>query len=208
MYAASLLVVIGAAFSPNAAVHHARPLQTRARGQQPAPSMVFYQRDMTFSSISDPRLCISEVYRLAEQVCSWTAEEWDTLNAAPFKLILDPEASKKIGGVVVHFVGWGGQGRDGRLEIELVAEKRPRTRRLVWTSVGSRRVIAEDTLFKLVLEEVRRGSLRSSCKLALLSMYPRSTEAALGAMDIENQRLRKQLKATGVSYDEQTATRG
>ena len=168
--------------------------------------MRFYQRDMTFSEVNNVTFCLNRIYRIAEEVCAWTGDDWTMLKAEPHKLVLDRVASRRIGGVVIDFMGWGGQGRDGRLEIEFVSAsfafegtrdgegKRPRTTKLVWTTVGSRRVIAEDLLFKLVLHDIRRGALGKHCSLILPKLYPRSVDAAYTALSIENRRLRRQLE--------------
>ena len=93
---------------------------------------------MVFKKLDEER-AMSSVYRVAEFVCSCTKEEWDILDAPPHRLLLDAKASEKIGGVVIHFGSRGGEGRDGRLEIECVAggfsweRKKPRIKRIVFT---------------------------------------------------------------------------
>lgn len=222
--AVPLLLVVGAAFVPPTAVRpptrHCtraplsadavhRPTAGRSHCRALPTQMRFYQRDITFSSLQDERFAMTQVYRLAVRVCSWTADEWALFKAPPHKLELDEKASKKIRGVVIHFIGWGGQGRDGKLEIELedcrgfsFEGKGPTTKRLVWTTSGSRRVIAEDALFKLVLEDVRRGSLSNMATLAFPKIYPRSMEATLYAIQIENGRLRRRLLELGEDLTE------
>jgi hypothetical protein len=216
-----LLAILGAGFVPPTTLHRSshpptsaitvhRPLQSAAVARTKGAYAVFFQRDLTFDRLDDEELAMAHIYRLAEAVCSYTKEDWDMWNAAlPPPLLLDKKASKKIGGVVIHYLGWGGQGREGSLEIECVDQlgpqaqlepllswdrKRPRNKRIVFTTVGSRRKIVEEMLFKLVLEEIRRGGLRGKASLSIPQIYPRSTDEALFALRVENRRLRKQLQ--------------
>jgi len=137
---------------------------------------------------------MSLVRQIAEDVCSWTPEEWEFFNAPPAILKFDQQVSDQIRGVVLEFIGWGGQGVDGSLFIEL--ENDPRifgAKRLAFTTLGSRRDVAEDVLYRLVLQEVRKGVLSSTCRLAP-GFYPRSSETALNTIMIHNRRLRSQVE--------------
>lgn len=158
--------------------------------------MRFHQRTMLFSSLSNEGLVISKVRQIAEKVCSWNEEDWSLFDAPWSRMKVDTKASDAQGGVAIEFAGWGGQGRDGGLEIDVVDEAHllvPTGKRLVWTTTGSRREIAEDVLFKLVLEEVRVGGLSKVCSLAL-DLHPQSSETARRALVLENRRLRKELQ--------------
>ena len=197
---ASLLVLSAAlapSLPPRAAVRAASsgPAGERA----PPATMVFHQRSIALASLKDRELLISKVRLIAEEVCAWTAEDWKLYDAPPARLKIDHKASRNARSVVIEYAGWGGQGRDGALGIEVEDQTNAigmHSQRLVWTTTGSRREDAEEILFRLVLEEVRRGELSKVCTLSP-SMFPlpRSSRAALLAVVIENRRLRKQLNA-------------
>ena len=139
---------------------------------------------------------MSTVRRLSEEVCSWTAEDWELFDAPPARLKLDAKASDAKGGVEIEFSGWGGQGRDGGIEIVIDDSPTilaPNRKRLVFTTIGSRRAAAEDVIFKLVLDELRIGVLKDVCLLAP-GFYPPSVRTARLAFAVENRRLRKQLR--------------
>ena len=163
-----------------------------------APSMVFSQRTIDFSYLRDEGFCMFAIQRIAEAVCQWDAEDWAAFNAPPARLKLDARASQNFRAVVIEFAGWGGQGRDGGLEIQFVDKLRnpflpaASARQLVFTTSGSRRLEAENVLYELVLEEMRKGSLSTECRIAP-GLYPHSTSTALIAANVQNRRLRREL---------------
>lgn len=163
------------------------PLTAVARvssARSPHVIMNFNKRTMGFTALSDEKLCISAVRRLAEKIASWDDADWELFGVpALHKLTFDAAASDKIGGVVLGYHQPNYQ--DGALKI--VLERTSAGSRLVWLSLGSRRKAYEDALYKLVLEEVRTGSLRETCRLAL-GLYPPSAGAASAARSVEARR--------------------
>jgi len=129
-----------------------------------SPIMRYHRHEVSFSLVTDREFCTFKIREIAKAICSWTAEDWAYINVPPAIMKLDASASEQIGGVVVDFVGWGGQGRDGSLSIVLEAKPSAFSAynmQLVWTTMGSRREEAENLIYKLVLEEVRVGALRN-----------------------------------------------
>lgn len=202
------MLVLGAAGlapSPHVCAAGKRPAYCRA----PVTTMRFRQRAISFSSMKDEALCISQVRKIAEAVCSWSAAEWELFDAPACKLKYDAKASEEIGGAKIEFIGWGGQGVDGSLGITMEAAKGmlpvddSDRRQLVWTTVGSRRLEAEDVLKRLVLEEVRTGPLQRVCTLAP-GFYPQSKDTALKAAIAQCRLLRKELRELRERQDDET----
>jgi len=199
------LFALSAALAPSlqarAALAGPRPVAQDAGGAvarvSSSPTMRFHQREMAFTTILDEQMCIAKTRQIAEEMCSWTDDDWAFFNARPgCNLRIDAKTSDETQGVVLEFATWGGS-RDGALNI-VVAPNPSRWalggKRLVWTTVGSRRFEVEDVLFKLVLEEVRTGELSRSCTL-VPNFYPQSWEVARAALLVQNRRYRSQLLA-------------
>mmetsp|Transcript_5173 Transcript_5173/g.15146 ORF Transcript_5173/g.15146 Transcript_5173/m.15146 type:complete len:204 (+) Transcript_5173:60-671(+) len=190
-------------FSLAAAVAALAPPSARADVQRawraPVPPVMLWraaQRHITFSSITDDAEAISKLRQIAEEISTWSGEDWAMFNAPAVKLRLDTQGSDRYGAVVLEFLTWGGS-REGALGIELEACPTPLNKgrkRLLWTTKGSRRETVENVLFKLFLEEVRSGSLSSVCRLKATSFLPASSDAAFTGLMIQNRRLREELR--------------
>lgn len=193
MLPASLLV-LGAAFSPLRAP--GRPALSSPRAS-PTPTMRYHEKEMVFSAISDEQYCIEQVRLVAREVCKWNGDDWALYDAPKMRLNYLSWESERLGGVVIEYAGWGGQGQDGTLTVQMAAKTDLLGRsekRLLWSISGARREKAEDMLFKLVLDEIRRGSLKDVCRLAFPQLYPSSWEASHVALQIENRYLRRQVE--------------
>ena len=63
------------------------------------------QRHITFSSITDDAEAISKLRQIAEEISTWSGEDWAMFNAPAVKLRLDTQGSDRYGGAgpsVVH----------------------------------------------------------------------------------------------------------
>lgn len=99
-------------FSLAAAVAALAPPSARADVQRawraPVPPVMLWraaQRHITFSSITDDAEAISKLRQIAEEISTWSGEDWAMFNAPAVKLRLDTQGSDRYGGAgpsVVH----------------------------------------------------------------------------------------------------------
>jgi len=140
---------------------------------------------------------------ICSELVKWRDSDWALLALPP--LTCTTEAIN--GGVKMIFRNQ--QWANGALDITLQDRPTllmPEGKELVWTSMGSRREGHEDVLFRLILEEARKGGLSRSAELVMPWLYPPSAECARAAVmvsrsraaadeaAVENQRLRDELQ--------------
>lgn len=161
-----LLVILQAALAFHAPPHLlTAPTKVSLRVKSPPCLFFGAERQIALSS-SDERRVISAVQTIARKANRWRADEWRVFGAPP----LQYSCASLADGVRLSYFLASEAGRlteDGALEVTVNGNV------IKWSSQGKRRAKNEDVLYRMLLNEIRAGSLSDCCRLAI-GLYPPS----------------------------------